>query len=301
MIGADELYLIHVQRAAGIGLPATLVVKKFRNMNQALQVDDNVKNRCKSEVILLARDCHDNIIGIIDVIERDEAIMLVYKYPVNGSLDYWLHQREGADRLLSWPQRRAIAIGVAKGLCHLHHGGNRPIVHHNINSKNILLDQNFNAVIASFDAAQMNMAGHDQPLPIANLPLGNFGYAAPEYATAASQLTEKVDTYSFGVLMLELVTGRVANEARADGHLAIWAHHFTGLMAKQVETFESAMEKGIPDQARYMEEMATVFRLGVDCTVVDPKKRPSMRMALKRLRRSCGRGPFRGLLTCYLM
>ncbi|VAI68142.1 unnamed protein product [Triticum turgidum subsp. durum] len=228
MIGADELYLIHVQRAAGIGLPATLVVKKFRNMNQALQVDDNVKNRCKSEVILLARDCHDNIIGIIDVIERDEAIMLVYKYP-------------------------------------------------------------------------MNMAGHDQPLPIANLPLGNFGYAAPEYATAASQLTEKVDTYSFGVLMLELVTGRVANEARADGHLAIWAHHFTGLMAKQVETFESAMEKGIPDQARYMEEMATVFRLGVDCTVVDPKKRPSMRMALKRLRRSCGRGPFRGLLTCYLM
>lgn len=289
------MYLVHAQ---GIG---TLVAKKFQNENPALQVDENVKNRCKSEMNLLANICHDNIIKVVDHIRREDAIMLVYRYPVNGSLQSWLHQPMGAAQPLSWPKRSIIATGVAQGLSHLHHGCNKPVVHHNISPNNILLDHTFKPVIAGFDDAQMNMARLGQPLPITDLPPGNFGYAAPEYATAASQLTEKVDTYSFGVLMLELVTGRVANEARADGHLAIWAHHFTGLMAKQVETFESAMEKGIPDQARYMEEMATVFRLGVDCTVVDPKKRPSMRMALKRLRRSCGRGPFRGLLTCYLM
>ena len=172
----DELYLVHVQC---IGLPTTLAVKKFKNMNPTLQVDENVTNRCKYEMMLLASICHENIISVLHVIERDEAIMLIYKYEPNRNLGYWLHQREGGDRMLTWPKRMSIAIGVAKGLCHLHHGCNRPVVHHNINSNNILLDQNFKAVIASFGAAQMNMAGLNQPLPIVETVFGNFGYAAP--------------------------------------------------------------------------------------------------------------------------
>ena len=102
--------------------------------------------------------------------------------------------------------------------------------------------------------------------------------------------------------MLELVTGRVANEAGADGHLATWARsNFTELMANQQEMFQSAVDRDIPDQARYMEEMAIVFMLGVDCTVGNPQQRPSMRMALKRLLRSRQYRPFRGLLTRYLL
>ncbi|VAH70637.1 receptor-like protein kinase 7 [Triticum dicoccoides] len=299
-IGEDELYLVHVQDIVGIGLPTTLVVKKFQNMNPMLLVDDNVKNRCKSEMILLASICHDNIIKILDVIEREEAIMLVYKYEVNGSLDYLLHQAKDAGGLLSWPERRSIAIGVAKGLCHLHYGCNKPIVHHNINSSNILLDRELNPKIASFGAAQMNMAGFNQPLPITDLPPGKFGYAAPEYGVATSQLTEKVDTYSFGVVLLELVTGQVATRAGADGQLAIWVRdNCDELMANNMEQFKVVVDKGIPDQSRYMEEMATVFRLGMDCTVEDPQQRPSMQMALKRLRRGRGHGRFGGLLTCY--
>ncbi|KAI4974206.1 hypothetical protein ZWY2020_047486 [Hordeum vulgare] len=96
------------------------------------------------------------------------------------------------------------------------------------------------------------MAGLDQPLPIAGLPLGNFGYAAPEYGVAASELAEKVDTYSFGVLMLELVTGRMANEAGADGHLATWArNNFTKLMVNQQEMFQSAVDRDIPIKHEY--------------------------------------------------
>ncbi|XP_044362037.1 leucine-rich repeat receptor-like protein kinase PXL1 [Triticum aestivum] len=178
-IGEDELYLVHVQRTAGIGLPTTLIVKKFQNVNPTLLIDDNVKNRCKLEMNLLASICHDNIISVLGVIERDEAIMLAYKYEMNSSLEYWLHQREEGDLPLTWPERMAITIGVAKGLCHLLHGCNTPVVHHNINSNNILLDQDFKAVIASFGAAQMSMAELNQPLPIAEIPVGNFGYAAP--------------------------------------------------------------------------------------------------------------------------
>lgn len=180
-------------------------------------VDDNLENRCKSEMILLASVRHDNIINVLHVIQREHDIMLVYRYAVNGSLNYWLHRREEGYPPLTWPERMAIAIGMAKGLCHLHDGCSKPVVHHNINSSNILLDQDFEAMIASFDAAQMNMAGLNQPLPIAEIPVGNFGYAAPEYGMATNQVTEKVDIYSFGVVLLELVTGQAANGAGA-GH-----------------------------------------------------------------------------------
>ena len=113
-------------------------------------------------------------------------------------------------------------------------------------------------------------------------------------------MTEKVDTYSFGVLLLVLVTGQESSGAGAGGPLAVWARTFTKLMVNQPEIFEGAVDVVIPDQARYMEEIATVFRLGVECTAVDPEQRPSMRMVLKRLRHGCGHSPFRGLLTCYL-
>uniref|UniRef100_M8CKR2 Receptor-like protein kinase 5 n=1 Tax=Aegilops tauschii TaxID=37682 RepID=M8CKR2_AEGTA len=240
--GEDErLYLVHNQGTAGINTRYPLIVKKFQNVNPTLRVDGNVRYRYKSEMILLASNSHDNIIKVVDLIQREDAIMLVYEYP------------------------------------------------------------NFNAVIASFGDAQMNMAGLGQPLPITDLPPGNFGYAAPEYGNTASPMTEKVDTYSFGVLLLVLVTGREPNGAGADGHLAVWARNFAQLTANQREIFEGAVDMVIPDQARYMEEMATVFRLGVDCTAVDPQQRPSMRMALKRLRGSRWRGPFRGLLACYLL
>ena len=296
-IGEDEqLYLVHIHGTAGIGHPTMLVVKKFQNSDGI--VDGNLENRCKSEMFLLASIRHDNIVNVLHFIQRENAIMLVYTYQVNGSLDKWLHRREEGERPLSWPQRKAIAIGVAQGLFHLHHECNRPIVHHNITSLNILLDHNFKAAIASFGAAQMNMAGLNQPLPIAGSVFGNFGYAAPEYGRAASQLTEKVDTYSFGVVLLELVTRRVANGV--DGQLAIWARdNCSKLMAKKLEWFKISVDKDIPNQARYMEEMATVFRLGVDCTVDDPQQRPSMHMALKRLRHGCGCGRFGGLITCY--
>ncbi|XP_073359558.1 uncharacterized protein [Aegilops tauschii subsp. strangulata] len=223
MVRDDQLYIIQVQGIAGITPPTTLVVKKFQNMNPALQVDDNVQYRYISEMFL------------------------------GGSLPS------------ARPKGSATCTTDAKG-----------------RSSTTTSTPTTSCLI--------------------RIPLGNFGYAAPEYGVAASELTETVDTYSFGVLMLELVTGRMANEAGADGHLATWArNNFTKLMANQQEMFQSAVDRDIPDQAWYMEEMATVFMLGVDCTVGNPQKRPSMRMALKRLRGGFVRGPLRGLLSCYLL
>ncbi|XP_073361311.1 probable serine/threonine-protein kinase PBL10 [Aegilops tauschii subsp. strangulata] len=119
------------------------------------------------------------------------------------------------------------------------------------------------------------------------IPVGNFGYAAPEYGMATNQVTEKVDIYSFGVVLLELVTGLAANGAGADGHLASWAHkNLEELMANHLKMFKNVVDKGISDQAKYLQEMASVFRLGVDCTARDTQQRPSILTAHKRLCRS---------------
>ena len=108
-----------------------------------------------------------------------------------------------------------------------------------------------------------------------------------EYGIAPSQLTEKVDVYSFGVVLLELITGRVATGPGVDGQLPIWApRNRKELMANHLEMFKNTVDKGIPDKAKYLPEMASVFRLGVDCIVRDTQQRPSMLTAHKRLCRS---------------
>jgi serine/threonine protein kinase len=160
-----------------------LVAKKLQNESGI--VDASLDDRCQKEVNLLGSICHRNIISLRDCIWRDNFILLVYDHTENGSLHQWLHPllSAGADRrrpLLDWPTRRAIAIGIARGLCYLHHGCNNPVVHHNINSINILLGSDRKPKIAGFDLARVNLGGPEQPMPTSKLIAGNiFGYTAP--------------------------------------------------------------------------------------------------------------------------
>jgi serine/threonine protein kinase len=105
---------------------------------------------------------------------------------------------------------------------------------------------------------------------------------AAEYSTA---VTAKVDVYSLGVVLLELVTGRVANEAGADGHMATWAGRHCNRLMENTGDFSDIVDSGIPHRSPYLKEMAAMFRLGVDCTVKDPMKRPAMPKVLRRLDR----------------
>jgi serine/threonine protein kinase len=165
------------------GTSRALVVKKLQNKNET--VDASVDDRCQKEVNLLGSICHDNIISLKDCIRRDDFILLVYDHIENGSLHQWLHpllldENDRQRPPLDWPTRRAIAIGVAEGLCYLHHECNKSIVHHNINSINILLDTDLKPKIGGFDLARINLAGPDQLVPVSELTAGNiFGYTAP--------------------------------------------------------------------------------------------------------------------------
>ncbi|XP_019168211.1 PREDICTED: proline-rich receptor-like protein kinase PERK3 [Ipomoea nil] len=135
----------------------------------------------------------------------------------------WLHgkKRGLTTQVLQWERRLKIAIGASQGLCYMHHGCNPPIVHRDIKSSNILVDSDFNVKIADFGLAKL-MASEGDP-ETASAIVGTFGYIAPEYGSTR-KVDAKSDIYSFGVVLLELTTGREAVPANEDMNLAQWAH-----------------------------------------------------------------------------
>nr|XP_043627595.1 leucine-rich repeat receptor protein kinase HPCA1-like [Erigeron canadensis] len=157
----------------------------------------------KTEIELLSRVHHKNVVGLIGFCFDKGEQMLVYEYIVNGTLKDSLSGRSGIR--LDWMRRLKIALGAARGLQYLHDLADPPIIHRDVKTNNILLDQRLVAKVADF--------GLSKPLSDANRThvttqvKGTMGYMDPEYYMT-QQLTEKSDVYSFGVVMLELITAR---------------------------------------------------------------------------------------------
>ncbi|KAI3762142.1 hypothetical protein L1987_52565 [Smallanthus sonchifolius] len=157
----------------------------------------------KNEIELLSRVHHKNVVGLVGFCFDQGEQILVYEYIVNGTLKDSLSGRSGIR--LDWTRRLKIALGAAKGLQYLHDHADPPIIHRDIKSDNILLDERLVAKVADF--------GLSKPLSDADTThvttkvKGTMGYVDPEYYLT-QQLTEKSDTYSFGVVMLELITAK---------------------------------------------------------------------------------------------
>ncbi|KAF2943864.1 hypothetical protein DAI22_02g097100 [Oryza sativa Japonica Group] len=269
-----------------------LTVKKMQNETRS--VDAELENRRQTEETTLGMIVHPNIIILLGYIRRNEMILILYEDMENGSLDKWIHHntQAGERRLrppLGWRKRLAIVIDVAGAILYMHHGCRRPIIHGDIKPANILLDGNFKAKISGFSYARINLAGRNTLLGNVRLHAGAFGYFAPEYAD--TEVSEKVDVYSFGVVLLEIVTGKVVNDQH--GHLTTWAKAYLNTWARQGyddKLFtDDVLDNDIAsDAARYLKEMKAVFKLGVECTMMDPQRRPSMQTVLRRLRQ-CAR------------
>ncbi|CAI0446942.1 unnamed protein product [Linum tenue] len=157
----------------------------------------------KTEIELLSRVHHKNLLALIGFCFEQGEQMLVYEFMPNGTLKESLTGRSGIH--LDWRRRLRIALGSAKGLAYLHELANPAIIHRDIKSTNILLDQNLSAKVADFGLSKLvcdSTKGH-----VSTQVKGTLGYLDPEYYMT-QQLTEKSDVYSFGVVMLELVTAR---------------------------------------------------------------------------------------------
>ncbi|XP_040376752.1 receptor-like protein kinase 5 [Oryza brachyantha] len=274
--GSGKVYRINVGGKGGGSAGKVVAVKRLW---RSAKSDAKTDKEFDAEVRILGEARHNNIVNLLCCISGDDAKLLVYEYMENGSLDRWLHHRDraAAPAPLSWPTRLAIAVDAARGLCYMHHECAQPIVHRDVKSSNILLDPGFRAKIADFGLARI-LVKSGEPESVSAIG-GTFGYMAPEYGSRA-KVNEKVDVYSFGVVLLELATGRVANDGGADHCLAEWAWR----RYKAGGALHNVVDGSIlQDRAAFLEDAVAVFLLGVICTGEDPATRPSMKEVLEQL------------------
>ncbi|KAJ1419138.1 Serine/threonine-protein kinase, active site [Sesbania bispinosa] len=158
----------------------------------------------KVEVEAIGRVRHKNLVRLLGYCAEGAHRMLVYEYVDNGNLEQWLHGDVGPCSPLTWEIRMNIILGTAKGLTYLHEGLEPKVVHRDIKSSNILLSKQWHSKVSDFGLAKL--LGPESSY-ITTRVMGTFGYVAPEYASTG-MLNERSDVYSFGILIMEVITGR---------------------------------------------------------------------------------------------
>ncbi|GAB4829210.1 Cell division control protein 2 [Ancistrocladus abbreviatus] len=241
-----------------------------------------------NEVNIISILEHKNLVRLLGCSCSGPESLLVYEYLPNKSLDRFIFDPIHG-KMLNWHKRYEIIIGTAEGLVYLHENRNVRIIHRDIKASNILLDSRFHAKIADFGLAR---SFQEDKSHISTAIAGTLGYMAPEYL-AHGQLTEKADVYSFGVLLLEIVTGRKNNRGKTLEDLeslltASWKHFQQGTAKK---LFDSNLTLDDDDEGNIKDEILRVMHIGLLCTQESPKLRPSMSRALQMLRKKNERLP----------
>ncbi|XP_074580334.1 serine/threonine-protein kinase PBL27-like [Curcuma longa] len=175
------------------------------------------------EALFMSLCHHPNIINLIGYCACRNERILVFEYMPLGSLEDHLHKLDPDRKVLDWNTRMRIAEGAAKGLEYLHDKLSPPVIHRDVKSSNILLDEGYHPKICDFGMAKLGPSGDDTH--VSTRPMGTCGYCAPEYVNTG-RLTTKADIYSFGVVLLELITGRRAidtSRPKDEYNLVVWA------------------------------------------------------------------------------
>lgn len=218
---------------------------------------------------------HRNIVTLHGYYTAPNYNLLIYELMPNGSLDELLYGKSSNERVLDWTSRYKIAVGAARGLAYLHHDCIPHIIHRDIKTSNILLDQNLEARVSDFGLAKLM---EPDKTHVSTLVAGTFGYLAPEYYDTG-RATIKGDVYSFGVVLLELLTGKKPNDET-------FIEEGTKLVTWVKAVVEEKREGNVIDRRLedyHVEEINQVFSIAMMCLEPEPSKRPTTSEIVKML------------------
>ncbi|KAJ8542193.1 hypothetical protein K7X08_017059 [Anisodus acutangulus] len=231
-----------------------------------------------SELSIIGTLRHRNLVRLQGWCHEKGEILLVYDLMPNGSLDKALFESR---MVLPWPHRRKILLGVASALAYLHQECENQVIHRDVKSSNIMLDEGFNARLGDFGLARQ--IEHDKS-PDATVAAGTMGYLAPEYLLTG-RATEKTDVFSYGAVVLEVASGSrpIEKEKKEVGKFGlhsnlvewVWGLHKDGNL---LSAADSRLNLEFDEQ-----EMTRVLLVGLACSHPDPMARPTMRGVVQML------------------
>ncbi|KAF3320875.1 putative receptor-like protein kinase [Carex littledalei] len=221
----------------------------------------------KNELVIVAKLKHKNLVRVVGVCLEGQEKLLVYEFLPNRSLDTFLFDNERRQEL-DWIKRLAIINGIARGLLYLHEESQLNIIHRDLKASNILLDSHMNPKISDFGLARLFLV--DQTVHVTRRVVGTFGYMAPEYALHG-RYSIKSDVFSFGVLLLEIITGKRCcgtfdTELSEDLLSSTWEQWTAGTITNIIDTFMNCPTN----------EIIRYIHIGLLCVQEDLMDRPRM-------------------------
>ncbi|XP_057777676.1 serine/threonine-protein kinase BRI1-like 2 [Salvia miltiorrhiza] len=236
-----------------------------------------------AEMETLGKIKHKNLVPLLGYCKIGEERLLVYEFMAYGSLEEMLHGKARGGRVLRWGERKKIARGAGKGLCFLHHNCIPHIIHRDMKSSNVLLDNDMEARVSDFGMARL-ISALDTHLSVSTLA-GTPGYVPPEYYQSF-RCTSRGDVYSFGVILLELLTGKrpTDKEDFGDTNLVGWVKGKVR-EGKGMEVIDAQLhEDEDEDEAEQVKEMVRYLEISLQCVDDFPSKRPNMLQVVAMLR-----------------
>ncbi|XP_010263972.1 PREDICTED: receptor-like serine/threonine-protein kinase ALE2 isoform X2 [Nelumbo nucifera] len=240
--------------------------------------DQNGDREFISEVEMLSRLHHRNLVKLIGICIEEHIRCLVYELVHNGSLESHLHGADKKKGVLDWDARMKIALGAARGLAYLHEDSNPRVIHRDFKASNVLLEDDFTPKVSDFGLAREATEGSNH---ISTRVMGTFGYVAPEYAMTGHLLV-KSDVYSYGVVLLELLSGRKPvdmSQPQGQENLVTWARP---LLTNQ-EGLEKLVDPSLAGSYNF-DDMAKVAAIASMCVHPEVAQRPFMGEVVQALK-----------------